>query len=448
MAGLEKKMADRLESLYARRTFGIKLGLVAEAAILKALGNPERSFLPIHVAGTNGKGSVCAMLESVFRHAGLRTGLYTSPHLVRFNERIQVEGAPISDADLLSLWEAGETAERQAASGSDWQESTFFEFTTALAFEYFQRRRVQMGVVEVGMGGRLDATNVVTPLISVIAPVSLEHMEYLGRTVPAIAGEKCGIIKEGRPVVYAQPDSEAEAVVVRTARERGCRCVNALDAIRVERVKQDLDGQKVRIESETQSYGVVRLNLLGRHQLMNAALAVAAMEEAFAALNRPVPVEVVKAGLEAARWPGRLQILEKDPVTVLDGGHNPAAAAVLAAALKELAGRKPLGLICGMCGDKDLAGFFKPLAKRIKRVWAVRLKTPRSADPGQVAAQAQRLGLAAETADLAAARRAARSWALENGGAVCIAGSLFLAGEVLEMNAAALKTEGGGHAGD
>jgi dihydrofolate synthase/folylpolyglutamate synthase len=201
-------------------------------------------------------------------------------------------------------------------------------------------------------------------------------MEYLGSTIQAIAGEKCGIIKKGRPVVYAQPDPEAEAVVARTARERGSRCVNALDSVRVERVKQDLDGQKVRIESESQSYGVVRLSLLGRHQLMNAALAVAALETAFEEMGRPLPKEAVTAGLEAARWPGRLQILETEPVTILDGGHNPAAAAVLGDALKELAGKKPVGLICGMCGDKDMAGFFKPLAKRrvapIRNRWRLR----------------------------------------------------------------------------
>jgi dihydrofolate synthase/folylpolyglutamate synthase len=428
----DQALANRLEALYARRTFGIKLGLEVEESILAALGNPERSFLPLHVAGTNGKGSVCAMMESVFRQAGFRTGLYTSPHLVRFNERIQTGGVPVSDADLLALWEIGEAAEKEAAAGGDWKESTFFEFTTALAFEYFRRARVQVGVVEVGMGGRLDATNVVLPLASVIAPVSLEHMEYLGSTIQAIAGEKCGIIKKGRPVVYAQPDPEAEAVVARTARERGSRCVNALDSVRVERVKQDLDGQKVRIESESQSYGVVRLSLLGRHQLMNAALAVAALETAFEEMGRPLPKEAVTAGLEAARWPGRLQILETEPVTILDGGHNPAAAAVLGDALKELAGKKPVGLICGMCGDKDMAGFFKPLAKRLRRVWAVRLKTPRSADPEQVALKARKMGLVATVSDLAAARAEARAWALEQGGAVCIAGSLFLAGEVLE----------------
>jgi dihydrofolate synthase/folylpolyglutamate synthase len=441
----EQTLAGRLESLYARRTFGIKLGLDVEESILAAMGNPERSFLPVHVAGTNGKGSVCAMVESVFRQAGFRTGLYTSPHLVRFNERIRVEGRAISDSELLALWAEGEKAEQQAAAGGDWTESTFFEFTTALAFDFFRQRRVQVGVVEVGMGGRLDATNVVTPLVSVITPVSLEHTEYLGRTVTAIAAEKCGIIKTGRPVVFAQPDPDAAAVVGRTARERGCRCVNALDAVRVERVKQDLDGQKLRVESENQAYGVIHVKLLGKHQLLNTALAVAALEEAFEAMGRPVPVEAVKAGLESASWPGRLQILEKDPVTLLDGGHNPAAAAVLAEALKELTGKKPIGLICGMCGDKDMAGFFKPLAKRVKRVWTVRLKTPRSAEPEQVALAAKSLGLAAEPAGLALARQEARAWAREQGGAVCIAGSLFLAGEVLEMIEAA-KAAGADHA--
>jgi dihydrofolate synthase/folylpolyglutamate synthase len=156
------------------------------------------------------------------------------------------------------------------------------------------------------------------------------------------------------------------------------------------------------------------------------------MEEAFTAMGLPVPVEAVKAGLEAAVWPGRLQILEREPITILDGGHNPGAAEALAEALKELAGKKPVGLICGMCGDKDMAGFFKPLARRLKRVWAVRLRTPRSVDTARIVETAFAFGLRAETASLAEAREAARKWALEAGGVVCVAGSLFLAGEVLE----------------
>ncbi len=425
-------LAERLDRLFERRSFGIKLGLEVEESILAALDHPERSFLPIHVAGTNGKGSVCTMLESIFREAGFRTGLYTSPHLVRFNERIQVKGRPITDAELLALWETGEAAEKRAARGSDWTESTFFEFTTALAFEFFKQQSVQLGVVEVGMGGRLDATNVVTPLLSVITPVSLEHMEYLGKDVATIAGEKAAIIKPGRPVVYVQPDAEAERVVVSTAAQRGSPCVNALDVVRVERVRQNLDGQQVRIESANQSYGTVRLRLLGRHQLMNCALAVSAAEAAFEAMNMPVSVEAVKAGLESAVWPGRLQILEKEPVTLLDGGHNPGAARVLAEALRELAGRKPVGLICGMCGDKDMAGFFKPLARLAKRLWAVRLRTPRSADPARIVEAAARFGIIGEVAGLAEARTAARAWAGKANGAICVAGSLFLAGEVLE----------------
>lgn len=425
-------LAGRLDRLFERRTFGIKLGLEVEESILAALDHPERSFLPIHVAGTNGKGSVCTMLESIFREAGFRTGLYTSPHLVRFNERIQVKGRPITDAELLELWQVGEAAEKRAALGKDWTESTFFEFTTALAFEFFKRQQVQVGVVEVGMGGRLDATNVMTPLVSVITPVSLEHMEYLGKDVTAIAGEKAAIIKPGRPVVYVQPDPEAEQVVVKMAAQQGSSCVNALDAVRVERVRQNLEGQHVRIESANQSYGTVRLRLLGRHQLMNGALAVAAAEEAFGAMNMPVSVEAVKAGLEGAVWPGRLQVLEKDPVTILDGGHNPGAARVLAEALRELAGRKPVGLICGMCGDKDMAGFFKPLSRSVKQLWAVRLRTPRSADPEAIVKMAARFGIPGEIAGLAEARTAARSWAGKANGAICVAGSLFLAGEVLE----------------
>jgi len=202
----------------------------------------------------------------------------------------------------------------------------------------------------------------------------------------------------------------------------------------VERVAQDLDGQKIRLASENQDYGTVRLRLLGRHQAMNAAVAVTAVEEAFSAMGLPTPVAAVKNGLAETEWPGRLQVLGKEPTTILDGGHNPGAAMILAEALKELGGARGVGLICGMCGDKDIAGFLKPLARSVKRLWAVPLRTARGADPARILEAAFALGIPSETASLAEARQAARRWALARGGGVCIAGSLFLAGEVLESH--------------
>jgi len=426
-------LTGRLEALFQRRTFGIKPGLEVEQALLEAMGHPERAYASIHVAGTNGKGSICAMIAAVLEKAGFPTGLYTSPHLVRFHERMRVNGVSVTDAELLALWEKGEEAERRAFPSGE-RTATFFEFTTALAFEFFRRRGVRVAVIEVGMGGRLDATNVLEPLVSVIAPVGLDHQAYLGPDLSSIAREKCGIIKAGRPVIYAQTDPEAEAVILRSAAERGSRAVNAAEWARVTRQRQTLDGQRIRIETANADYGLMRLPLLGRHQLLNVAAAVTALEVAFGELGLPLSTNTVQAGLESVRWPGRLQILGRDPLLLLDGAHNPPAAAVLANALREIVGRRPVGLVCGMCEDKDQQGFFSVLASRLRRVWTVPLRTPRSSDPEALARLARQRGLEAEAeATLTEAREKAVRWAREEGGAVCLAGSLFLVGEVLEQ---------------
>ncbi len=427
-------LKSRLEMLFQRRTFGIKPGLEVERALMESLGHPERSFAALHVAGTNGKGSICAMMAAILQAAGLTTGLYTSPHLVRFNERMRINGVPVKDEELLELWRAGEEAERRAFPHRE-REATFFEFTTALAFEFFRRKKIQVAVVEVGMGGRLDATNVIEePLVTVLAPIGLDHREYLGPDIPSIAREKCGIIKPGRPVVYAQNEWAAEEAILRMADERRCRTIKAAEEVRVVRIRQTLDGQILRVESRIGEYGRIHLPLLGRHQLLNAAVAVAALETAFGELGIPLSLDAVRNGLESVRWPGRLQVLRRQPLVLLDGAHNPPAAAVLSKSLQELAGRKPVGLVCGMCGDKDTESFFAELAPRLRRVWAVPLRTPRSADPHAIARLASRRGLTAEALDhLAEARDKAIQWAREEEGVVCLAGSLFLAGEVLEL---------------
>ncbi len=418
--------------LYAMRTHGIKPGLETAVALTDALGNPERSFAAVHVAGTNGKGSVCAMLDSVLRGAGLKVGLYTSPHLVRFNERIRVDGDPITDGELAELFEVLEPLAEKVTRAPGGREVTFFEFTTALAFEYFRRKGVQVAVVEVGMGGRLDATNVLLPLLSVITRISLEHTQYLGGTVTAIAGEKAGIIKAGRPVVCGAMPEEAAGVVRETAKRLGAPLVEAMERVSVRRVSQGLEGQKLAITGAGGEYGTVTLGLLGRHQIENCATAVAALEALADYSPVVIPVGLVKEGLESAVWPGRLQVLSRDPPVLLDGAHNPDGARVLGAALKELRKKRKVGLIWGMCDDKDALGFAKALGGQIHRCWTVPISTERSQAPEQLARIAKTEGWVAQASLLDMAMVEARDWAVREGGLVCIAGSLFLAGEVLE----------------
>jgi dihydrofolate synthase/folylpolyglutamate synthase len=426
-----KDIAASLTRLFAMRTHGIKPGLEIAEALAKSLGNPERSFAAIHVAGSNGKGSVCAMLDSILRAAGLKVGLYTSPHLVRFNERIRVNGELITDGELAELFEGIEPQAERVTREHGGREVTFFEFTTALAFEYFRRKRVQVSVVEVGMGGRLDATNIVLPALSVVTRISLDHTQYLGTTVAEIAGEKAGIIKGGRPVVCGAMSEEAATVIRETAMRRGAPLVEAMERVSVRRVSQGFDGQKLSITGGGAEYGTVTLGLLGRHQIENCATVVATVEALGEYSPIVIPAETVRKGLAAAVWPGRLQVLSQDPPILLDGAHNPDGARVLGVALKELCKRRKVGLIWGMCEDKDALGFAKALGGQIHRCWTVPIATERSLSPERLARIAQTEGWETQASLLDMAMVEARDWAIREGGMVCIAGSLFLAGEVL-----------------
>jgi dihydrofolate synthase/folylpolyglutamate synthase len=429
-----------LARMFMRTGAGIKFDLGPITALLHRLGEPQRALVPIHVAGTNGKGSTCALIESVLRAAGHRTALYTSPHLVRFNERIRVGGAPIHDVELADLFRKVEKADQRLAAETGGREMTFFEFTTALAFEYFRCEGVKICVLETGMGGRLDATNVVTPLLSVITRLDIEHTAFLGKTLPEIAAEKAGIIKSGRPVLCGAMPEEARAVIRRTALERGARFIAVEEAATVVRLRQNWDGQKIKIETASASYPPITIPLLGAHQLENVALAVAALE-----LVRDVSPfgwdeKQLATGLRGVAWPGRCQVLEQQPPTLLDVAHNPNGAVALAATLHELAGKMPVGLVCGLLGDKDAVGFFHALAPRVKKIWAVPLPSERNMPEADLRTAIRSAGLAADYLPLDAALAAARAWATQEHGIVCIAGSLVLAGEVLrlrELNAKA-----------
>ncbi|MEI7435181.1 MAG: folylpolyglutamate synthase/dihydrofolate synthase family protein [bacterium] len=430
---------DTLRRLYALRRFGLRPGLESVQALLERLGHPERACAVIHIAGTNGKGSVAAMLDAVLRAAGLRVGLYTSPHLVRFNERIRVNGVAITDDALASLF-AGLEPHLAALAGTPGREATFFEVTTALAFQHFADAGVRLVVMETGLGGRLDATNVAAPLASVITRIGLDHMQYLGATLEEIAGEKAGIIKAGRPVVLGAMPAAARAVVAAAAQRAGARLVEASAVVTVRRVSETWAGQKVSLASLEQEYGTVTVPLLGRHQLENLATVLTTLETLAVEGLPAVAPAVLRKGLAAVRWPGRMQVLETAPPTILDGAHNPDAAHALSVALHDLLKGRPVALLFGMCEDKDAAGFLRALDLPVRKVWTVPLSHPRGQTPGALAALVRARGWPVDAAQaLPDALAAARVWAAAEGAAVVICGSLFLAGDVLALR------EGSGH---
>lgn len=399
-------------------------------ALLECLGNPQQGMKIIHVAGTNGKGSVCAMLDSILRSAGLKTGLYTSPHLARVNERIQVNGECIPDEELAALIELVDRCAGDYARRPNGRQITFFEFLTALAFEYFRRQRTDALILETGLGGRLDATNVITPQVSVITSISLEHAQYLGASIEEIAAEKGGIIKPGVPVIVGRLPAEALAVIEKLARAKNARIIRAEEAITVRRQKQTVAGQKISLESSSDSYGSIVLPLLGAHQLVNAAIAVAALEEFGRANAIDFSQSAVKKGLASVSWPGRLQVISRAPLTLVDGAHNPEAAGALNAALKEISGGNPIFLILGMCSDKDAAGFIRNLTMPITHCWVVGLANERSLPPDALARHVRNKGWPCSVATVPQALEEAVRLAREEDGIVCAAGSLFLAGEI------------------
>jgi dihydrofolate synthase / folylpolyglutamate synthase len=422
----------KLTYLYSR-TGGsiIKLGLDTTLALMHAMAVDPLKLPCVHVAGTNGKGSVSAMLESVLREAGLRTALYTSPHLIRFNERIRVSGMPIPDQDLIRLLDEVERADQLQSAESGGRTGTFFELTTVVALKWFLEQKVQMAVLETGMGGRLDSTNVVMPLLSVITAIGMEHTMFLGDTLDKVAAEKAGIIKSGRPVVVGRQKPAVARVLAEKARLAGAPVLRADERISVKRLAQDLDGQALSIETSDGPWAPVRLPLLGDFQLDNCALAVTALEWMRDSLGLPLTQERIRTGLGKTRWPGRCQVASRDPVFLVDVAHNPDAAAALAAFLKKFRGDKPVALICGMLADKDAEGFFRLLRPVVDACVLVPLDSERNMPLERLMAAAKAAKLPAAEGRLPAAVRNGLKWAKANNGIVVSAGSLYLASAVL-----------------
>lgn len=408
--------------------FGMRFRLEAMERMLGALGNPERELRAIHVGGTNGKGSVCAYLTSALLEAGCKVGTYTSPHLVRFEERIAVQGEPISPeatAELLERCLPALEAARRAG-----HEPTFFEATTLMALEHFARERVEVAVVEVGLGGRLDATNVFeAPLAAVITNVSLDHTDVLGPTLEAIAWDKAHILRPGRPGVTGAEGPGLE-VVRRVAGERGAR-LRTLEDAAWERRAASLERQHFALRTRQRDYGVLETPLLGDHQLANAALAVATLEE-LAPDGVQVSPEQLRRGLARTRWPGRLQVLARNPDVILDGAHNPGAVEALARFLEQ--GPWPwVGLVLGVLADKDHAAMAARLGPLADLVVCTEPPSPRRLPAEHLALDLK--GCAARV-EVEPEARGALELAVRTAprdGVVVATGSLYLVGALLAM---------------
>jgi dihydrofolate synthase / folylpolyglutamate synthase len=416
-----------LQYLYALQSHGIKPGLSRTKALLGVLGSPHRSFRVFHVAGTNGKGSTAAMTASMLAKQGYRVGLYTSPHLIDFTERIQVNGAPISHDRVAALTETV----RHAAESHLREPPTFFEVTTAMAFAHFAEAAVEVGVIEVGLGGRFDATNVVAPLVSVITTIAMDHHQYLGDTLEAIAGEKAGIIKGRIPVVIGRIEAQPLSVIqaIASEREAPARLLGR------EFDTQGDSSAQFSYHGLSQHYDNLACPLAGRHQLDNAACALAALEVA-QEQGIPISEASVREGLRTVRWPGRLETVAGQPQILLDGAHNLQAADVLASYLtaQKASGFPHQGhliFVVGMMRDKDRRGVLARLARipGASHLILTKARHPRAAEPEELAQAAAGLEIPIDiTSSLPAAFARARALAhCED--TICVTGSLSVVGE-------------------
>lgn len=434
---------EKIGALCLRRRFGMRPGLERMNALMERLGHPEHDFVAVHIAGTNGKGSVAAVTASVLSAAGFgKIGRYTSPHLVYFNERICIDGLPVSDEALESAYDELEKA--LAVPAGDEGNPTFFECVTALAFLVFRQNNVKIAVIETGLGGRLDATNVVMPVVSVITSIGLEHCEYLGNTIEAIAREKAGIIKNGRPVVLGGGlQDEAREEIEAIARSRKSPVIDCSVSLSSSTLKGGLE-TSVSFDDSFRSVSKTKFALTGSFQRENLITAINAVEVFSQTTGLSVPDDAFKSGLANVQWPCRFQVVSENPVVIVDGAHNPPASIALRDALKKRKSNKPLALVAGFCDDKDCLTALKTVNSLFKCAFAVEIPSPRTLPADKMAVKMRTAGFRdiSVSPDWHAGLEAARKWADANGGEVIVCGSLFLAGAVADYFGALPWTTG------
>jgi dihydrofolate synthase/folylpolyglutamate synthase len=401
--------------------------------LLSLLGDPQKKAGSVHITGTNGKGSVAIMIASALTAVGYPTGLYTSPHLHSWRERIRVDGEMISEAELARLVSELRPHVEAVNKRASYGELTTFELLTCMAFAYFGQRGVKFQMLEVGMGGKFDATSVITPLVAIITTIGLDHTDVLGNTLAEIAAEKCGIIKPAITVVTSPQPPEAAEVIAKTCAERKAKLLVVGKDVSWQALESGLDGQRFEVKGRQGNYKL-SIPILGEHQLQNAATAVAALE-VLAERGFDITAESIARGLAKIEWPGRFQVLRRDPPLVVDGAHNIDAARSLKKALKEYFDFNKAILVMGASDDKNIKGVIAELLPLFDRVIVTRSRHPRAMAPAPLAAEFARHGIKARIAeDVPAALSRALSLAGEKD-LVCLAGSLFIVGEAIEAAA-------------
>lgn len=395
-------------------------GLERIQALLDAMGNPERKCKFVHVTGTNGKGSTCAMVASILRKAGYKTGLYTSPYLIRFNERIQINGEQISDADICEL-----TEYVKPFAESIFERPTEFEMVTAIGFEYFARHKCDIVVCEVGMGGEFDATNVIpAPEAAVICNIGLDHTEVLGNTLEKIAGAKAGIIKPGCDAVLYRERPSVEAVF-----EERCKALNAplhkADFDSLHLLSHSLEGQVF----DWERFHALRLPLLGEHQLHNAAVALTTAR-VLQKRGWKITDAQIREGIESVRWPGRFELMRRDPMFIIDGGHNPQCIEALVKNIRDYLPGRELTVLTGVLGDKDFHCMYRDVAQYAKEFITITPANPRALTAEKLADYLRQFGKPVTACDVVAdGVRLAIEHAGKDGVVLCY-GSLYMIGDI------------------
>jgi dihydrofolate synthase/folylpolyglutamate synthase len=420
-SAVQQAYQESLDYLYSLERFGMIFGLTQVEKILEAIGNPQREVQAIHIGGTNGKGSTAAMIASILKKEGYRVGLYTSPHLNRFTERIKINDKEIGKEEVAELtgW-----MRKRIEAASITLPFTFFDFTTALALLYFKQASVDLAVLEVGLGGRLDSTNVVDPLLSIITNISKDHEEYLGRTLLKIASEKAGIIKKGRPLITSATQPQVLQLFSKICREKSSPCFR----LGKEFNYVFMEDGNFNYEGLHRKLWDIHLNLMGFHQIINGTTALGATE-VLEELGYPISIDAMVAGLREVEWPGRLERVSSSPQVILDGAHNPAGALVLKEALEREFKYHHLILLMGVMKDKDIKSILHLLAPLADHIILTKPHIERAAPPALLKEALGQNGKKAEAIeDLKEAIERGFSMAGEED-LLCITGSLYTVGE-------------------
>jgi dihydrofolate synthase/folylpolyglutamate synthase len=410
-----------LDYLYNLEKFGMIFGLTQMERILNAIGNPHKEIQVIHIGGTNGKGSTAAMMSSILQKEGYRVGLYTSPHLVRFTERIKVNGKEIEEEEVATL---AEWMKKEIEAAGITLPFTFFDFTTAMALHYFKQRLVDLTILEVGLGGRLDSTNVVDPLISIITNIAKDHEEYLGKSISKIAREKAGIIKKGRPLITAATQPQVLRLFSKICQEKGAPYFRVGKEFRYVRAE---DGD-FHYEGLNRKLWSIHLNLKGYHQILNATTALGSME-VLEDLGYCVSTDAMIEGLREVDWPGRLEMVSSSPRVILDGAHNPAGVLAIQESLEKEFQYQHLILLIGIMKDKDIQSMLHLLAPLADHIILTRPQTDRAASPDLLKKLLGRNGKKAEVIENLKEAIEKGLSLTQKEDLLCITGSLFTVGE-------------------